>query len=403
MLHLVVRPLVIAFLILIGGVAPASEMETTTAVVDGRIAYSFQSGSPEIFAMDPDGSDRINLTNHPAYDFQPAWSRDGKRIAFVSDRMGTHDIHVMNPDGSNQVALTTSSENDAEPAWSPDGTKIAFVRRLGGSNDEIFVMNADGSSPVNITNHAAFDSEPSWSPDGSRIAFISSRDGDTDVFVMNADGTSKDNLTNDAALDRYTSWSPDGSKIAFVSDRQGGYQIHLIDPDGSDLVNLTNNASADEGNPWWSPDGTRIVFHTVTGSPSSFEIFTMNRDGSDRRNLTQSPQHETDPTWQPVPVPEPQVSKARAKEGNAATFKITIPPASQPITYDFETETRKAKSKDFKGRRGTITFAPGETRKKVKVKTKEDGSDEANETFFLEVTFPGGISDRGKAKIKDDD
>jgi Tol biopolymer transport system component len=119
------------------------------------------------------------------------------KIAFESDRSGNNDIWVMNADGTNPVQLTTDPAGDHTPAWSPDGTKIAFVSDRDGGNFEIYVMNADGSGQTRLTDDPAQDFDPTWSPDGSRIAFVSDRDdGFFDIFVMNADGSGPTNLTN---------------------------------------------------------------------------------------------------------------------------------------------------------------------------------------------------------------
>jgi TolB protein len=107
--------------------------------------------------MNTDGSNQTRLTNNPAEDFQPSFSPDGNRIAFVSDRDGDREIYVMNADGLNQTRLTDSLSFNFEPSFSPDGSKIAFE-----SNREIYVMNADGSNPINLTNNPAFDQSPSW-------------------------------------------------------------------------------------------------------------------------------------------------------------------------------------------------------------------------------------------------
>ena len=97
----------------------------------------------------------------------PAWSPDGKKIAFVSWRESNHDmnddIYVMNADGTNAVNLTNHEAQDFDPAWSPDGTKIAFVSDRGGNYD-IYVMNADGTGEVKITDNPGRDSDPTWSP-----------------------------------------------------------------------------------------------------------------------------------------------------------------------------------------------------------------------------------------------
>ena len=124
----------------------------------------------------------------------------------------------MDPTGSNVVRLTYDSAQDAQPAWSPDGTKIAFVSDRDG-NADIYVMNADGSGPVNITKHAGADYAPAWSPDGTKIAFQSDRETDFAVWVMNADGSNPIRLTDPSTPAGAPSWSPDGTRIAY---EQGG-------------------------------------------------------------------------------------------------------------------------------------------------------------------------------------
>jgi Tol biopolymer transport system component len=118
---------------------------------NGPIA--FEGGSPpEIYSVQSNGSGRVNLTNHPAQDVSPAWSSDGRRIVFVSDRDGNDEIYVMNADGGDQTRLTDSSDEDIDPAFSPDGTKITFTSRRDG-NREIYVMDADGDNPTRLTTN----------------------------------------------------------------------------------------------------------------------------------------------------------------------------------------------------------------------------------------------------------
>jgi TolB protein len=160
----------------------------------------------------------VNLTSDPAYDSGATWSPDGTKIAFTSNRTGDFEIFVMNADGTNPLNLSNDpGRSNFGPAWSPDGSRIAFTSNPGatvgtGGDDEIFVMNTDGSSLVNLTNHTADDFWPSWSTDGSRIAFTSGRTGDLEVFVMNADGSGPANLSNSTGTADFAgfpqAWSP---------------------------------------------------------------------------------------------------------------------------------------------------------------------------------------------------
>ena len=222
---------------------------------DSKIAFQTnRDGNEEIYVMDADGSNQINLTNNAAVETKPSWSPDGSQIVFDSDRDGNWEIYIMDADGSNPTNLTNNAADDQRPAWSPDGSKIAFGSDRDGSLDEIYVMNTDGSNPVRLTNNTDNDLAPSWSPDSSKIAFRSFRDGNGEIYVMDADGSNQINFTNNAADDGNPEWSPDGSQIAFRSMRDGDWEIYVMDADGSNPINLTNNAAYDS-DPSWSPNG----------------------------------------------------------------------------------------------------------------------------------------------------
>lgn len=203
----------------------------------------------KIYVMNnADGKHLINLTPNQPGSTAPAWSPDGRRIAFARDR----DIHVMNANGENSVNLTINPERETDPAWSPDGRKIAFERGW-----DIYVMNANGKRPIRLTFVIGFNREPAWSPDGRKIAFRSNRDGNWDIYVMNADGTEQVQLTNTDSLpndfpvyNRNPFWSPNSRKIGFDSNRNGNYEIYLMDANGDNLTNLTQNPASDIGGSW---------------------------------------------------------------------------------------------------------------------------------------------------------
>lgn len=263
-----------------------------------KIAFvSDRNGDWEIYVMDADGSNQLNLTQSPqSVDYDPIWSPDSTKIAFTSNRDGRDNIFVMNADGSNQLNLTQSPQSiDRAPTWSPDSTKIAF-ESFRDLNGEIYVMNVDGSNPVNLSQNSGWDQLPVWSPDGEKIAFESNRDGNWEIYVMNVDGSNPVNLTQSSGWDRSPVWSPDATKIAFETDRDGKTQIYVMNVDGSSQRNLTQNLGYDNS-PTWSPDGEKIAFESNRdGNP---EIYVMNKDGSNPVNLTQNPGWDRDPNWSP--------------------------------------------------------------------------------------------------------
>lgn len=158
-------------------------------------------------------------------DMSPSWSPNGQKIAFSSLRPGAEwvwnhnwsmdvswEIYVMNADGSGVARLTDFSVpvSKRNPAWSRDGKKIAFDGwGNGNSSWSIYVMNADGSNLFQVTDNLSQQEHfPSWSPDGTRLAFVSDHDGNKEIYVINVDGTGLKRLTNNPSDDMYPAWSP---------------------------------------------------------------------------------------------------------------------------------------------------------------------------------------------------
>jgi len=308
----------------------------TAAGENGKIAFisNRDDSNWEIYVMNTaDGSDVTRLTNNRFFDVDPAWSPDGTKIAFRTERDGAGipysnaEIYVMNADGSNPTRLTNNPYFDAEPSWSPDGTKIAFSTGRDGGIGEIYVMNADGSNPTRLTNNPfAHETAPDWSPDGTKIAF--QREGQ--IWVMNAaDGGGQKRLTTIGGT--HPSWSPDGTRIAFSANDE----IYVMNADGSNPTRLTNARFSDI-QPTWSPDGTKIAFDSVRDGND--EIYVMNADGSEQINLSNNPALDGDPDWSPTSTPIPPedttppvltvpedmiVEATTANDGTLVTFTVT--------------------------------------------------------------------------------
>ena len=291
-----------------------------------QIAFvSHRDGNPEVYVMDIDGNNPRNLTNNPDKDWSPSWSPDGERIVFRSNRDGhflkvipAYEIYVMDADGGNQLNLTNNPSDDSFPSWSPDGKRIAFASYRDKKvknfipTYEIYVMNADGGNPQNLTNDRNEDWYPSWSPDGKRIAFMSLRDGHIidvaptyEIYVMDADGGNPQNLTNDLNDDRYPSWSPDSKRIVFTAERPGHFrskfgitdEIYVMDADGKNQQRLTENRKNDWF-PSWSPDGERIAFAADRkGDSENLDIYVMDADGGNQQNLTNNRRDDWSPSW----------------------------------------------------------------------------------------------------------
>lgn len=263
---------------------------------------STRDGYSRIYAMRPDGSGVRALTDDPAGDFQPAVSPDGSKILFRRGESLEAELYVMNADGSGVTNLSNSERYDGDASWSPDGKKIAF-RSQRDRNWEIYVMDGDGQNPTRITLHGAHDAEPSWSPDGYLATMADRVDSQYDIYkIWSGGGPDVTQLTSDPGTDGNPSWAPTGTIIAFESDRvtvdpnAPETEVYLIDSANylAGVTRLTNSPGFD-GEPDWSPDGTRIVF--TSAREGGLEIWAMNTDGTGLVRLTDSAGDNRTPSW----------------------------------------------------------------------------------------------------------
>lgn len=281
----------------------------------GRIAFvSDRDGAPKIYVMNADGSGVSRLTSGVEADSRPAWSPDGRKIAFArAGDSGTCGIYVMNADGSGLTRLTASC-SDGHPTWSPDGARIAFSKwTLGSLGTGIYVMNADGSGVARLTE-GLLDAYPAWSPDGRRIAFNLTSEhpvGDwfTQVYVMNADGSGARRLTSYGQgefAEGGPAWSPDGFTIAFWSYASGVATIHSDIPGFPSTVykgtaDLFSIGEVDFGStPDWSPDGRKIVFPRRVHGQRKLTIADALGGGSLQLLSTGSVGEDYEPAWSRV-------------------------------------------------------------------------------------------------------
>ncbi|MCR4338551.1 MAG: hypothetical protein NUW01_01550 [Gemmatimonadaceae bacterium] len=315
---------------------PVSPEQLSLSRDGTRIAF-FARGVIGIWVMDIDGSNLRQLTNRPGSsgegtNHSPRWSRDGERIAFLSNRegrrfgttVGVSDVYVMGADGSNphNVSHALGSQlgfNVEVISWSADG-RVVFQTSGDGSNffkRFVYTVKWDGTDLkplfVNLT-----DNSPFWSPDGSKLAFISDRDGRRRLYMRNADGSGERALTATGPWDdhlpawlpafrsghiEYDPWSPDGTRIAFTrwGDEANDKEfLYVINADGSGLIRLSDNTSEFNG---WSPSGQRIAFtkrsSTLPEPPGIPDVFVVNADGTGLVNVTNHAASDSDAIWVP--------------------------------------------------------------------------------------------------------
>jgi TolB protein len=258
------------------------------------VVASDRDGDFDLYLVQDTGAGLKRLTRNTVLDGSPAFSADGRRIAFSSTRAGNEEIHVMGANGRNVRRLTHHPGFDTAPAWSPDGRRIAFASTRAGGQPELYVMDADGTNVRRLTRTARHvtDTAPAWSPDGRWIVFSSDRVSafNAELYRVRPNGTGLRRLTHtigsDTVLgdDSMADFSPDGGRIAFTSNRDQNGEVYVMDADGGNERRLTATAGVDEFGPRWSPDGRWIVAAELTHT-SPDQLVLVDAETGERRPL----------------------------------------------------------------------------------------------------------------------
>lgn len=273
---------------------------------DGRkIAFSRGGGvNGQIFLMNVDGSNQTQLTHNSGDNRWLSWSHDSSKIAFSSDRdhpmsmefnrPSRYEIYVINVNGTGERRLTFDNSQSLYPSWAPDGKSIAFTSGPDGFPG-IYRIGADGSGQSRLSGDAEKFTLSAWSPNGAKFAMLKQGPFDKSIYLMNADGSGIVKLTTAPERPRYLSWSPDGSVIAFSAkgtlhapecDHQPA-QIYVLKVRSVKIKALTNDCDNNWG-PSWSPDGEKIIF--TVGMGNAFQsIHVIDADGDNKVQMTDVP------------------------------------------------------------------------------------------------------------------
>jgi TolB protein len=213
--------------------ATTSEFETTFTADGAFYAYVQSKGNLNLKLMIRDTATSKEAVFDPGGGFagvrRPSFHPKGERICFGIPAAGGQEIASVGRDGKERKTLTSGGINNW-PAYSPDGKRIAFCSSRDGEFD-LYVMNADGSEVKRLAKLDGMQIRPSWSPDSKRLAFTWNREGNYDIHVINLDGLGLQRLTTSAERDDYATWHPDGKSIVFVGERRGKFDLYQVKVD----------------------------------------------------------------------------------------------------------------------------------------------------------------------------
>jgi TolB protein len=262
---------------------------------DSRLSFvSNGSGNKEIYFCDFDGGNVRQVTRKRSITSFPAWSSDGRYLAFTSFANGPSQIYIRNlKTGLEKHVRITGLQ--ISPVWRPNRFELAASLSSGG-DQEIYLLTGEGKMFKRVTKSRGIDVDISWSPDGRKIAFVSNRSGKPQIYIQEIDSGRVQRLTFEGNYNTQPSWSPKGGLIAYSSMEGGEINIFVIDIDGNHPIQLTYNQGDNEA-PSWSPDGSLIAFSSTREGKSS--IFVMTAFGTDQRRLLALPGEQSCPRWSP--------------------------------------------------------------------------------------------------------
>lgn len=260
-----------------------------------RIAYVSKSGGEyRLEITDSDGENQFVAFRSTEPIISPAWSPDGKKLAYVSFETKKPVIYVQELESRRRVPVANYKGNNSAPAWSPDGKKLAIALSREALT-QIYLINADGSDIKRLTNSNGIDTEPSFAPDGQTIYFTSDRSRSPQIYRMAVDGSGVQRVTYRSDYSISPSVSPDGRMLAYISGRGRGYQLYLHDlTTGTDKALST--ASHDES-PSFAPNNLYIVYSSNVGGRGALTV--VSTDGSTRYTLSTKTSNIREPAWGP--------------------------------------------------------------------------------------------------------
>ena len=274
----------------------------------------------DIYLMNPDGSEKVNLTKHRADDIYPVWSPTGEHILFASDRekkaWGTWDLYLMEPDGSNVRKVFDKFARRSAPVWSPDGKRIAYNYGEIG-NTLLYIGTIDGKEEERV----AIGYSPAWSPDGTEIIFRSGALNKPRRFSLLKVRTNRQTFfpfPKEPKWVRGAAWSPLGDKLAFSWNNRAEPRredfvletIYIVNRDGTGLEQVIAEGQA-AGNPVWSPNGSELLYNAIDAN-RDLQIYKISLDTRVSVQLTDGPSWNYvgdwfDPAYALPVSPQPQL------------------------------------------------------------------------------------------------
>jgi len=255
------------------------------------------NSSFRLVIADADGENPRVMVESPEPIMSPAWSPDGRQIAYVSFEARRSEIYVQDLRSGSRKRVSARPGVNGAPAWSPDGQKLAVSLSRPDGNLDIYTLGINNQVLTRLTTSPAIDTEPAWSLDGSQIYFTSDATGAPQVYRVAAGGGSAQRVTFEGSYNARPRVAPDGKQLAVVHNDRGNYRIAVVDLARS-TTQVLSDGRLDES-PSFAPNGEMLIFATREGARGV--LATVSANGRIKQRLTALEGDVREPAWSPFP------------------------------------------------------------------------------------------------------
>ncbi|CAG0943110.1 Tol-Pal system protein TolB [Gammaproteobacteria bacterium] len=266
-----------------------------------RIAYVaalHKGGKPDIYRLiiaDADGANEQVMVESREPIMSPAWSPDGRKLAYVSFENKVAEIYVQTVRSGARQKVSARSGVNGSPAWSPDGRMLALTLSRGEGNLDLFTLDLGSQVLTRLTDQRSIETEPAWSIDGRSIYFTSDRAGGPQIYRILATGGGAQRVSFEGNYNARPRVSPDGKRLAVVTNDRGNYRIAILDLERGFSQVLTDGRQ--DESPSFAPNGETLIYATREGGRGV--LATVSADGRVRQRIPAAEGDVREPAWSP--------------------------------------------------------------------------------------------------------